>query len=197
MKKNLLAVFMLCSMFMFSEEIIVTKNNTKRSVTFLKESFKYDNNLKKIFYKVNVNDKLQSLNYKDFDYVEFSDYRFKVFKMGNLLEGYFVLAETKTRTLLVASIDSKEEVEDEEPVSDVLMLIVNDEGAIVEKNIYDKKDTQKSIDARYEVFNLIKFHFPDCSQIIERVKFIESKYIDKNYVGILKLFTNPVYTKCE
>lgn len=174
----------------FSESFILTNDGSK--INIKSNFFRIDNTEKIVFYKLPNSDIESKIKFKDFDYIHIGTNKFKTYKLNNSKEinGYFVLSETASKTLVFTTKPDEEEGSKISYVFYVLDLNNN----ILDSFQFDNLKNTKSITAREDIFPKIKFYFKDCEMLITRISSYDTA---KNQnLDILDFFNSPVYIEC-
>jgi hypothetical protein len=189
MKKSYLFIFCLLlrvAMYANDDEIIL-KNGTKTVIKPNSVLIDYEN--KSIFYITETNIKT-NIKFHDLNSVQFGKNKFETLKIDgkSSVDGYFVLTETKTKKLLLKSTTLEDsEIENHE------VLILNSSNEIIETYLLDSKKNNKSATIRSEIYTIIKFHFSECKDLLERLEIYDRNNTIENNIRILSFFKNPIY----
>ncbi|TGD58642.1 hypothetical protein [Flavobacterium humi] len=192
MKKLYLLLFLCISQIAFPDSFIVKKDGSKTEIK--KNSFRIDASEKTIYYKLANSEKEFKANFRDFDYVIFGVNKFKTFKLdkSNEISGFFVLAETPERTLVSISMP------EEEGSSTVFYVfhVLDKEDMIIETHEFSNSRNQKNVNLRGEIYSKIKFYFPNCELLLNRLANSERNIQDTSNMAVLGFFNTPVYISC-
>lgn len=194
-KMIILLAFLTASASLFSKTIdddeIVLKDGSKAIIQ--PNSFKVDFESKTITYKVE-NSTPRKLGFKDFISVEFGANKFQTFKFNrdSDIEGYFVIAETNTKKLVLHTLP-----QEEEGVVTYEFHIIENDKVILDSHLFDNKKNQKSANLRSDIYGKIKFYFPNNIQLLHRLQQFDKNSFSIDNTKILGFFNNPVYQKNE
>jgi hypothetical protein len=138
------------------------------------------------------NKKLQKIAYKDLDYVLYDGYKFeaqtKRLKKGNF-SAYFVIAETDTKKLYGMAIEGS--------MTYFEMVITDKNNTVLEENDFMITDTKHHIKNRAKVASLIEEHFADCSELLERMRMLQSAAPDEKNKWAMDFLRSPTYINCS
>ena len=154
----------------------------------------------KIIYKSTVKNSEQSINFNDFDCIYYSNFKFKSVGLNRRKEkdGYFVLAETKTKILLSKIIITQpQEDEEEAPKPKYQLLVTDNEYNTLASLMLDAENNSKSVDQRNLILPLIKLNFATCDNLVNRATDFEKKNGDQKNLSILGLFNSPLFIDCK
>lgn len=189
----ILALF-LVNMNLFSKTIddeIILKDGSKAIIE--PNSFKVDFENKMVSYKI-LNSTQKKISFKDFISVEFGANKFQTFKLNgkNVFEGYFVIAETETKKLVLHTL-----LQEEEGVVVYEFHVIENGNQIIDSHVFDNKKNQKSSNLRADIYGKIRFHFPNHIQLLKRLEMYDKNSFSIDNTKILGFFNNPVYFKIE
>lgn len=170
-----------------ADDEIILKNGNK--TTIQANSFKVDFESKIISYKSAQNIAMK-LKFSEFNSVVVGVNKFQTLKWkeNSEMEGYFVLTETPTKKLLTRS-----EPKEEENEITYEILITDSNNQILETYTLDNKSNKKSALLRSEIYTVIKYHFPECQKLLERMELYDKNSYNANDTRILSFFNNPIY----
>lgn len=179
---------------LFSKTIddeIMLKDGSKAVIQ--SNSFKVDFESKTISYK-GLNNAQMKIGFKDFISVEFGANKFQTFQLNgeNQIEGYFVIAETDTKKLVLHTLP-----QEEEGVVTYEFHIIENDKIVLDTHVFDNKKNQKSANLRSEIYGKIKFYFPNNIQLLHRLQLFDKNSFSIDNTKILSFFNNPVYCKNE
>ena len=188
-----LALF-LVNMSLFSKTIddeIILKDGSKAIIE--PNSFKVDFENKTVSYKI-LNSTQKKISFKDFISVEFGANKFQTFKLNeeNVFEGYFVIAETETKKLVLHTLP-----QEEEGVVVYEFHVIENGNKIIDSHVFDNQKNQKSSNLRSDIYGKIRFHFPNHIQLLKRLEMYDKNSFSIDNTKILGFFNNPVYFKIE
>lgn len=190
----ILLAFLNVATSLFSKTIddeIVLKDGSKAIIE--PNTFKVDFESKTISYKV-LNSTQKKIGFKDFISVEFGANKFQTFKFNGeaTIEGYFVIAETDTKKLVLHTLP-----QEEEGVVVYEFHIIENDKVIIDSHVFDNKKNQKSANLRSDIYGKIKYHFPNNIQLLRRLQLYDKNSFAIDNTKILSFFNNPVYCKNE
>ena len=169
--------------FAFDDEIIFRNGN---KTTIKPNSFKVDYLNKSIRYTTTSNQQME-LNFNEFESAEFGQHKFKIVKKeNNILEGYFVLTETNHKKLLIKSELTEENLE-----AQIDLLILNHNNTIIEEYTLDSKTSTKNTTLRSEIYAVLKYHFPEYHNFLQRLELYDRSINYNNNTRILQFFKKP------
>lgn len=179
---------------LFSKTIddeIMLKDGSKAVIQ--SNSFKVDFESKTISYK-GLNNAQMKIGFKDFISVEFGANKFQTFQLNgeNQIEGYFVIAETDTKKLVLHTLP-----QEEDGVVTYEFHIIENDKIVLDTHVFDNKKNQKSANLRSEIYGKIKFYFPNNIQLLHRLQLFDKNSFSIDNTKILSFFNNPVYCKNE
>lgn len=177
---------------LFSKTIddeIMLKDGSKAVIQ--SNSFKVDFESKTISYK-GLNNAQMKIGFKDFISVEFGANKFQTFQLNgeNQIEGYFVIAETDTKKLVLHTLP-----QEEDGVVTYEFHIIENDKIVLDTHVFDNKKNQKSANLRSEIYGKIKFYFPNNIQLLHRLQLFDKNSFSIDNTKILSFFNNPVYCK--
>ena len=179
---------------LFSKTIddeIILKDGSKAIIE--PNSFKVDFENKTVSYKI-LNSSQKKISFKDFISVEFGANKFQTFKLAGetVFEGYFVIAETDTKKLVVHTLP-----QEEEGITRYEFHVIENDNRIVDSHVFDNKKNQKSSNLRADIYGKIRFHFPNHIQLLKRLEMYDKNSFAIDNTKILGFFNNPVYFRNE
>ena len=193
MKKLYFLLLLMIYQNVFPDSFIVRKDGSKAEIQ--NNSFRIDAAEKTIYYKLAESSREIKTYFKDFDYVVFGVNKFKTFKLdkSNEINGFFVLAETAEKTLVSIAIPDMEE--DSSNISYVFHVL-DKQNNIIETHEFSNSKNQKNANLRGEIYSKIKFYFPNCELLLNRLSNFDRNIHDMNNTAILGFFNTPVYINC-
>lgn len=192
MKKIIYLLFLMTFNLAFPDSITVSKNGLKSDFQIEKSSFKYDDDEKKIYFEVSNEKRMKTLKYDEFDYVEFGNYRFQICTINSAKRGCFVIAKSKDLLLISTLLN-----EDESEKSKYVFYILDNQKKVIENVYLDNTNTIEQINLRGEIFVKIKFYFPKCDKLMEKLLALDKSNNPVNNQNMLKLFQKPEFYNCE
>ena len=177
----------------FFESFILTNDGLK--INIKPNFFRIDNIEKIVFYKLQNSDVESKIKFKDFDYIHLGPNKFKTYKLNNSKEinGYFVLSETSSKTLIFTT--KPDEEEDGSKVNYIL-YILDLNNNILDSLQFDNLKNKKSNSIRGDIFSKIQFYFSDCQMLISRITSYDKPSAQNQNLSILDFFNSPVYIEC-
>lgn len=179
-----------------TESYILTNDGSK--IYIIPNSFRIDNKEKTVFYKLPNSNVDGKIKFKDFDYIQIGKNKFKIYRINDFREpqGYFVLSETDTNTLIFTTKASDDE--ESTQINYVFYVLEsNNNNNIVDGLEFDNLKNPKSINARGEIFSKIQFYFKDCETLIKRITSYDNLSVENKRMDILNFFNSPVYSECK
>ena len=187
------------SLSTFSQESFIVLNDGAK-ISIQETSVRIISFENKILYK-NINKSgEQSIEFKDFDYIIYSNFKFKAIGLNKRKEkdGYFILAETDNKLLLSKVIMAKPQEEDEEPQKPSFQLLITDnQFNTLATMLVDDETNSKSSEQRNLILPLIKLNFPNCDNLLNRVIDYDKKNGDQKNRSILGIFNSPLFIDCK
>ena len=177
----------------FSESFILTNDGLKISIK--PNFFRIDATEKIVFYKLSNSDVESKIKFKDFDCIQIGTNKFKTYKLNNSKEinGYFVLSEIGTKTLILTTQPDEEE---ESTKVNYVFYIIDINNNVLDSLQFDNLKNAKSISLRGEIFSKIQFYFADCEMLIKRISSYDNLTVENRNLDILDFFNSPVYIEC-
>lgn len=199
--KLFLTVFLtfLLSLKVFSQDAHIELSDGSK-VAIQESSVRLISFENKIIYKNTIKNSEQSINFNDFDCIYYSNFKFKAVGLNRRKEkdGYFILAETKTKILLSKIIMTQPQEEEEEaPKPKYQLLVTDNEYNSLTSLMLDAENNAKSVDQRNLILPLIKLNFGTCDNLINRASDFEKKNGDQKNLSILGLFNSPLFIDCK
>ncbi|MBC7641414.1 MAG: hypothetical protein H7174_03610 [Flavobacterium sp.] len=176
----------------------MTNNGTKISIQ--ESSVRLISFDKKILYKNLNNGSEQSISFDDFDCIYYNNFKFKSIGLNKRKEkdGFFILAESAEKFLLLKMIISKPQEEDEEASKpSYQLLIVDNQFNTLSTFAIDDQNNSKCIDARNQIVPNVKTFFPNCDDLLNRLSDYDKKNGDLKNQSILGIFNSPVFIECK
>lgn len=194
MQKLFIFLLLLICQQAFSESFIIKKDGSKAEIR--SNSFRVDAHEKTVYYKLIDQNSEVKTKFKDFDYVIFGVNKFKTFKLdqSNEVNGFFVLAETAEKTLISISIPDLDS--EESTTVSYVFHVIDQENKIVESHEFNNTNNQKNANLRAEIYGKIKFYFPSCELLLNRLAYFDRNNLETNNTAILGFFNSPVYVSC-
>jgi hypothetical protein len=193
--KHFYLLILFLSMNSFATEpfqnFILTNSGSK--IIIKPNFFRIDSSEKVIYYKVSTSEVESRMSFKDFDYILIGKNKFKTYKLNNSKEinGYFVLSETATKSLILSS-----KSEEESNVVHYVFYVIDSKGSILDSLEFDNQKKAKSVLVRADIFSKIQFYFRDCNMLINRISTYDNTSLENLNLNILGFFNSPVYIEC-
>jgi hypothetical protein len=136
--------------------------------------------------------------YKDLDFAVFDGFLFKTFVQKNKVRGYFVLAESATKTLAAIGIlKSRPAGGFESTFKRYELHVFTSDGKLLETISFTDEKSDRNMIHRADAAALIRSHFSDCENLIQRLEAFEISNTDQQNDGISKFVDSKVYTTCK
>lgn len=194
--KKLYFFILFISLKSFSKEPLQSfiLTNTGSKISIKTNYFSVDYSEKVVYYKLLNSNTESKLGFKDFEYIIIGKNKFKTCKFNNTKEinGYFVLAETPTKSLFVSSSS-----DDSDGVVHYVFYIIDSNNVIVDSLQFDNVKKAKSASIRGDIFTRIKFYFNDCNGLMDRISSFDNTSFENLNMDILGFFDTPVYIECR
>jgi hypothetical protein len=174
------------------QSFIVTKNGAKIGIRA--NFFRIDYIEKSIYYKLATSETASKMNFSDFDYILLGKNKFKTFKLDKAKEvnGYFVLAETASKSLILSSVSNDEN----STLVQYVFYVVDSNNNIIESVKFDNGRNSKAVAVRADIFSTIKFYFSDCNLLMDRIVLFDNSSFENLNLDILGFFDSPIYIDC-
>jgi hypothetical protein len=195
MKKNLLlTLLVVCGSY--AQESFILKNDGSR-IEILRNSMSLNAKRKMFDYATTDKNSEKSISYKDIDYLEYNSRKFKTFKLNNATkpDGFFVLCETKEKTLISIGIP-EDDVEGRFPTVNYVYHIIDSNNMILETYKFSNEDDTKNGLIRCKIGQNIKNNFSNCEELIMRLGDYDKPNDAKN-LSIADFFRTPTYFNCS
>src|SRR6187402_3030310 len=172
--KHFYFLILLFSLNSFSTEslqsFILTNTGTK--IIIKTNFFRIDSFEKTVFYKLENSEVERKISFKDFDYILVGKNKFKTFKLNNSKEinGYFVLSESASKSLIFSSIASEDE---DSNLVNYVFYILDSNSNILDSLQFDNLKKTKSVSGRADIFTKIQFYFKDCKLLMDRISLFD------------------------
>jgi len=155
--------------------------------------FRIDYVEKIVFYKLSNSEAENKMSFKDFDYIIIGKNKFKTLKLNNSkeLNGYFVLAESSSKSLFVSSIS-----DEDDSVMHYVFYIMDSKNVVLDSLQFDNLKKPKSASVRGDIFTKIQFYFKDCNLLMDRISSFDNTSFENFNLDILGFFDTPVYFEC-
>ncbi len=176
------------------DSFILTNDGTK--IYLIPSSFRIDNKEKIVFYKMPNSNIDSKIKFKDFDYIQIGTNKFKIYRINNSREpqGYFVLSETDTKTLIFTTIPNEDT---QSTKVNYVFFILESNNNILDGLEFDNLKNSKSITKRGEILPKIEFYFQHCEMLLKRITAYNNTSVENKQMDILNFFNSPVYTECQ
>lgn len=194
MKKLLSLLFLAC--ISVSAQTIVKKDGTEINVS--QGTIHVEPGNKRLTYFLKDSKKELHVKFKELDRANWGDFIFRTFTIDGKEKGYYVVAETASKTLVSAKrtrIKSRGGFESTYTHYEVAVL--DKQNKVVEALSFTDENTDKKSAERGKVVPMISTHFHDCPKLTERAGAFESPPNDTKNTTILVFLNDPVFVKCE
>ena len=154
---------------------------------------------KKILFRPAEKGREQTLSFSDFDILIYNNFKFKSLNINKKTEkdGYFILAESNSKSLIFKILTANPQDEDELPKPIFQLLIIDEFLSTLSSFIVNDQTNIKNIEVRNQILLNIKMAFPNCDNLINRVMDYDKKNGDSKNLSILGIFNSPVYFDCK
>lgn len=153
---------------------------------------------KRISYFLKDNKKELHVKFNDLDQASWGDFIFKTFTIEGKTKGFYVVAESKTKTLVTTKrVRIKSRGGFESTYTHYEVAVLDKQNNTLEDLSFTDENSDKKAVERSKVVPMVKTHFPDCSKLIEKVSAFESPASDTKNTTILVFLNDPVQVKCE
>jgi hypothetical protein len=194
--KNLYFLLLLISMYAFSFEtpqsFILT--NTGQKINIKPNFFRIDSTERIIFYKLFNSETEIKMSFKELNYILIGKNKFQTYKLNNSNEinGYFVLSENTTYSLILSSNSDDED----NNLMRYYLYIVDKSNKIIDNLNFDNRKSPKSSNVRADIFTKVQFYFGNCSLLINRLTSFDNMAVENLNLDILKFFDSPIFSEC-
>jgi hypothetical protein len=174
------------------QSFIVTNNGAKIGIKA--NFFRIDYSEKVIYYKLSAAETVIKMSFNDFDYILLGKNKFKTFRFNNEKEvnGYFVLAETASKSLILSSVSDEEN----SVLVQYIFYVVDSNSNVIERVKFDNSKNSKSVAVRGDIFSTIRFYFGDCTLLMDRIVLFDNSTLENLNLDILGFFDTPLYIEC-
>ena len=119
----------------------------------------------------------------------------KRLKLNNSKEinGYFVLSETASKSLILSSTASDDE---DSNLVNYVFYIIDLNNNILDSLQFDNLKKPKSVTVRGDIFSKIQFYFKDCNLLMDRISSFDNTSFQNFNLDILGFFDSPIYFDC-
>lgn len=153
---------------------------------------------KRISYKLPGKTWEKYITYKNLDYAMLNGRYFKSFKLNKKRKSLFVIAEEGNKKLAgiaVQTIVTRGSISSYSKLSVNYFVIENDDTILFEIKATDSNNKKASIQ-REKVSSKLKSHFPNCTELIDRINNLSQNTSDSKHSGILSL-AQTSYIDCN
>ena len=185
----LLLFFLNCNCFsQLQESFVEMADGTKLKIT----SAEIDGYRKKIVYKLAGEEKEIKAKYKAVKSVSYAGYVFRIFKIKNKYEGFYIMTESKQRILGFREFEKTANKGGgfESTFKHIDFAIFDTQGHVLERQDLKETNNAKNIETREKMAVAIRTHFANCPKVLER---LSTYYLpnDKNKKDLLNFFGKP------
>jgi hypothetical protein len=179
------------------DPFIIKKDGSKQAIK--SNSFHVDQAEKVIYYLLENDQTEVKMSFNDFSSVEFGVSKFKTFRLNNSkkVEGYFVLAESESKSLISIF---KPDLENEDSKTFFYEFhVIDKNNTIIESHFFNNIIDQKNADLRNDIYTKIRFYFENCSTLSKILEMYDSNNYSKTNENtkILEFFNSHVYYQCN
>lgn len=156
--------------------------------------FQIDFAEKNVFYKLENSEAVKKISFKDFDFIRIGKNKFKTFRFKNSKEinGYFVLSDTDTKSLMFTSTADYFDVN----LIHYVLYVVDPYGNVLDSLEFDNLKNSKSVSTRADIYSKIHFYFKDCNLLMDRISSYDNTSFENLNLDILGFFDSPIYFEC-
>ena len=195
MKKIFLLLLFTCNVFAQNDFIIT---NEGEKIDAVDTSIIINAIEKNIEFKTLERRKTKTIDFNDFSYCYFEGYVFMTFNLykNNDIKGYFVIADSKNRKLISATLPPVNETYNKFSNQTIRYesFVLNENLSVLEKYAFDNIKIESNSLTRSQISLKLKTQFKDFPEFITRLETFESKNDEFN-LKILELFEYPSYMK--
>ena len=195
MKKIFLLLLFTCNVFAQNDFIIT---NEGEKIDAVDTSIIINAIEKNIEFKTLERRKTKTIDFNDFSYCYFEGYVFMTFDLykNNDIKGYFVIADSKNRKLISATLPPVNETYNKFSNQTIRYesFVLNENLSVLEKYAFDNIKIESNSLTRSQISLKLKTQFKDFPEFITRLETFESKNDEFN-LKILELFEYPSYMK--
>lgn len=192
-----LLLLLLLAVNSWSQPYIQKKDSTR--VPVLEAASVRDDPSQKRLYFLSADTKIEEyISYNDLAYASFSDKLFKTFIVNKKVKGFFVLAASAGKSLVL----SKEKRYKNRGGFETLYThyelgVIDAHGNLLKDIMLTDEKTAKASAARAKAYQMIRTQFADCKGLMERVSMFESPKSDAKHLTILVFLNAPAYYNCQ
>lgn len=179
-----------------SAQVIVKNDGTKIDVS--QGTIHVEPGNKRLTYFLKDSKKELHVKFRELDKATWGDFVFRTFTIDGKEKGYYVVAETASKTLVSTKrtrIKSRGGFESTYTHYEVAVL--DKQSKIVEELSFTDENNEKKSAERGKVIPMIQRHFSDCPKLTERATAFESPPNDTKNNTILVFLNDPVFVKCQ
>jgi hypothetical protein len=149
------------------EFFVETADGTKVVIT----AAKIDGDRKKVIYKISGAERQTKAKYAAIKTVSYAGYVFRVFKIKNKYEGFYIMAETPEKTLGFRKFEkiANKGGGFESTFEHIDFAVFNNQGNLLERQDLRETNNAKNIQTRQLTAQAIQTHFADCQKVMERL----------------------------
>ncbi|RZJ71937.1 hypothetical protein [Flavobacterium sp.] len=189
MKSLVITAFFICGCA-FSQTTVFLKGGEK----LVASDFLVKPASKKVEFRANGRDHL--VKFADFDSATTDKKVLKKFAIGKKARLFYVLAQSKNRTLGVSSTKRVQERGGFSGVVTRYEVAVIEDGKILKELSFTESKTKSEIEKRGQFFEIVNQYFQDCTDFKNKVDLFRSSQDDTNSI-VLNILDNPEKTSCK
>lgn len=153
---------------------------------------------KRLTYFLKDSKKEWHVKFKELDKAVFDDMVFKTFTIDGKAKGYYVVAESESKTLVTSKRTRiKSRGGFESTYIRYELAVLDKQNKVLEELVFTDENNEKKSAERAAVLPLIKRHFSDCPKLVERASAFESTPTDTKNNTILVFLNTPTNIKCQ
>lgn len=153
---------------------------------------------KRLVYFLKDSEKEQRVKFADLKEAKWGDFVFRTFTIEGKAKGYYVVAETASKTLVaIKRMRIKSRGGFESTYTHYEVAVLDKQNKIVDELSFTDENTDKKSVERSKVIPMIQKHFADCPKLIERASAFESANSDAKNTTILVFLNDPTFVQCQ
>jgi len=185
--KKLVLLFIFLTSVGFSQTTIEKTDGSKLSVT----SVTINTNSEKITYFLPNDTQATTAGFREIKLVYGRDYIFKVFRIKKKFNGFYILSESKTKTLaLVKDQRIANRGGFDLPYNHFSIVVFDKNEEVVDQLNFSDTNTGNNAKYRGKVPGLIKSNFSDCPALMHQINQFENQSDDPKNRKILDFFSD-------
>lgn len=194
--KRLFLLLLLTSNVFAQNDFIITNNGEK--IDAVDTSIIINAIEKNIEFKTLERSKTKTIDFNDFSYCYFEGYVFMTFDLykNNDIKGYFVIADSKNRKLISATLPPINEVYNKfsNQIVRYESFVLDENLSVLEKFTFDNIKIESNALVRSQISPTLTPQFKGFPEFLDRLAILENKPDEFN-LKIIELFEYPSYMK--